>query len=145
MNNSRMQKPYMWWARKTLEEAERALAEDSYPLAVRRAQESVEMAIKAVLRLLTVEFPKAHDVSDLLKDLAKNFPLPAWFEEKLPALAAAMAWLSEKRGLSMYGDEEKLIPPTELFDRMDAIKAVGDCREVFSVCEKFCAEWNKSE
>jgi HEPN domain-containing protein len=140
-----MQKPYLRWARTARKEAESALAGEEYPVAIRRSQESVEMAIKAVLRLLTVEFPKAHDVSDLLKGLAKHFPLPEWFREKLPDLAAAMVWLSEKRGLSMYGDEEKMIPATDLFDKDDAFKAVSDCREVLSACERFCAEWNRSE
>ena len=38
-----------------------AVDEANYNLAVRRAQEVVELAIKGCLRILSIDFPKVHD------------------------------------------------------------------------------------
>jgi hypothetical protein len=49
-----------------LREARNAYAEGDFPTAIRRNQESVELSVKAALRLLGIEYPRKHDVSDVL-------------------------------------------------------------------------------
>jgi len=41
-----------------------------YPDAVRESQETVELAIKSLLKLAGLSYPRAHDVSRLLRDPA---------------------------------------------------------------------------
>jgi HEPN domain-containing protein len=43
--------------------------------AVRKAQETVELAVKAVLKLKRLSYPRAHDVARLLRDAAIAGPL----------------------------------------------------------------------
>jgi len=44
---------------------ERALAEKEWNIAVRRAQEVVELALKGLLALMGVDYPKEHDPADV--------------------------------------------------------------------------------
>ncbi len=141
MNNGRMEEGYLRWAQRTLDEAQHALKTAYYPAAVRRSQECVEMAVKGILRFLSVEFPKAHDVSSLLRAMPENIPLPAWLRGELEFIASAMEWLSERRGPSMYGDEERQIPPTELINLEMATRACKDAAEVLALCQRFDFEW----
>ncbi len=57
MRNTEMASDYVYRARRCLREAELALSEKDYAGAMRRPQEALEMALKAVLRLLAVEYP----------------------------------------------------------------------------------------
>lgn len=53
----------------------KALEESSYNLAVRRAQESVELALKGLLKVLGIEYPKVHDVGELfMLQVTEKFP-----------------------------------------------------------------------
>ncbi|MEM2746768.1 MAG: HEPN domain-containing protein, partial [Candidatus Caldarchaeum sp.] len=45
-----------------LETARRELKEGSLAYSIRSSQEAVELALKAALRLLGIEYPKKHDV-----------------------------------------------------------------------------------
>ena len=48
-------------ARQIAGEMRRALADEAWNLATRRAQEALELAIKALLSEMTVDYPKIHD------------------------------------------------------------------------------------
>lgn len=41
-------------------------------LAVRRAQEVVEISLKALLKMMGIEYPKVHDVGSLLQEVIKK-------------------------------------------------------------------------
>jgi HEPN domain-containing protein len=41
---------------------------------VRLSQECVELSLKAVLKAVGIEYPKIHDVSDILIDFVDRFP-----------------------------------------------------------------------
>jgi HEPN domain-containing protein len=43
-----------------------------YSLAIRRAQETCELSLKGALRYLAIEYPRDHDVSDVLSRGKKN-------------------------------------------------------------------------
>ncbi|MFQ6077148.1 MAG: HEPN domain-containing protein [Candidatus Bathyarchaeia archaeon] len=105
MKNVSMAESYLRRAQRRLRDAERALNENFVPDAVRYSQECVEIAVKAVLRLLGLEYPKTHDLSVELQMHSKN--LPGWFRRQAPEIAELMRSLAKSRGLSLYGDEER--------------------------------------
>jgi HEPN domain-containing protein len=80
-----------------------------YNIIVRLYQESVELFLKACLRLINIEPPKFHDVGPILKNNADKFP--QWFKEKIDIFASYSRSLRKERELSMYGDEETNTPP----------------------------------
>lgn len=47
-------------------DAESALKRGDYPETMRYSQEAVEMSLKAVLRVMAIEYPKVHDVGDIV-------------------------------------------------------------------------------
>jgi len=99
------------------------LAADDYSDVVREAQEAVELALKAALRLIGVEPPKVHDVGALLREYAERFAgadVERW--------ASVSRHLRKDRELSFYGDLDFL--PTEEYARADAEQALADADEV---------------
>jgi HEPN domain-containing protein len=76
---------------------------------VREAQELVELALKALLRLVGVEPPRHHDVGGLLLEHAARFP--AGLRERLPRAAEISKSLRRERELAFYGDIDFI--PTE--------------------------------
>ena len=57
--------------------------------------------LKASLKLVGIEYPKAHDVSDVL--LENRDRLPEWFGRKIEFMAKASSKLAAKRELAFYG------------------------------------------
>jgi len=123
-----------------LREAKEAFEEANFALCVRRSQECIELSIKAVLRALSIEFPKEHDVSEAITDL-ETFDLPDWFKEKLPKLSAIMREITPKRGPALYGFEKELRPPSRIFSETDGLDSIERAKEVFEVSDKFLKEW----
>ena len=95
---------------------------------VRYSQECVELSLKACLRLVGVEYPKVHDVGDILRAESERFP--GWFREEVDRLAEISRDLAEKRAPSMYGVEVAGKSPEELFNKDDAVKALEDAELV---------------
>lgn len=61
-----MAKAYLRQAESRLEDAEDAFDDRNYPYCLRLSQECVELSLKASLRLVGIEYPKIHDVSEVL-------------------------------------------------------------------------------
>jgi len=78
--------------------------------------------LKVVLRLMGVEYPREHDVSDILVEIVHMRELPDWFRLELETISIESKRLAEERGPAFYGDENSLIPPKELYSRDDAEK-----------------------
>jgi len=129
---------YIKRAKWCLEEAERALSAENYPMAVRRSQECVQMSLKAVLRAYGVEYPRRHDVGDALEAITDR--VPTWFADRVAWLKEVSRDLAEKRGPAMYGYEAELVPPSELFDAADAQEAVSAAKEVLTLCSRLLEE-----
>ena len=72
---------------------------------VRQSQEAVELSLKAALRLVGVEFPKEHDVSDAL--IQNSTKYPSWFSEGIPSMDRVSKELVQKKIPSMYGEEAR--------------------------------------
>lgn len=114
--------------------AENALGHGYYPEVIRYSQECVELSLKACLRFAGVEYPKVHDVGDVLRAEGSRFP--EWFREHIDRLAEISRDLAEKRAPSMYGVEAAGKGPEELFDKDDASKALGDARYVHDLAKR---------
>ncbi len=100
------------------------------------------IALKAALRLVGVEPPKWHDVGPVLKRERNRFP--EWFQKIADKLASISRKLRKERELAMYGDEEAMIPPEELYSREDAEEALSYAKYVVSMVSKLLEEVSKS-
>jgi len=76
LNTEAMAEGFVNDASYSLEEAKQATNRGIYHRAVRRAQECVELSLKATLRLLGVEYPRQHEVGDLLRRFSFERGLP---------------------------------------------------------------------
>lgn len=130
---------YLERAYRTLKEAKNAFGFEDYPLTVRRSQEAVELSLKAALRFLAIEYPREHDVRDVLVEVASSRELPEWFKAEVEFMANVSSDLARKRGPAFYGDEGALRPPSSLFTRKDASSALKDAERVHQNCEKLIA------
>ncbi|MEM2990323.1 MAG: HEPN domain-containing protein [Halobacteria archaeon] len=127
---------YIQRAELTLIEAREALNKRVPSLAIRRSQETVELSLKAALRYLAIEYPREHDVSEVLLTMRKIRHLPIWFEEKIDFMANASRDLARRRGPAFYGDETTSTPASRLFDMEEGLKAVKIAEEVFETCKR---------
>lgn len=131
---------YLGRAEMTLEEARNAVGNEVYSLAIRRAQETAELSLKAALRYLAIEYPRDHDVSDVLLRVKEIRPLPNWFEERIGFMASVSSDLARKRGPAFYGDERTFIPASQLFTKGEGLRALSAAEEVFKLCKRLIKE-----
>ena len=129
-----MARAYLRQAKERIKHAEEAFNDGNFAYVIRQCQESVELALKASLRLVGVEPPKFHDVGPVLK--AKKDSFPEWFQSNINKMAFVSRTLGREREASMYGDEELSLPPDELYTDEDAKIALDGCKFVFENCMK---------
>ncbi|MGQ0732839.1 MAG: HEPN domain-containing protein [Acidobacteriota bacterium] len=106
--------------------------------AVREAQESVELFLKGMLRLVAVEPARTHDVAEMLRREAHRFP--EWLQAEIDHLASISTEMAGDRGLAFYGDERQGLGPQELFDESDAARAVGNHEYIAALAARLLAE-----
>ena len=121
-----------------LDDAGDAHSDVNYPYTVRLSQECVELCLKAVLRAVGIDYPKVHDVSDVLVDAKARFP--PWFQMEMDFLSESSRVLVKKREISLYGGEETYLSPEDLIGRADAEDALNRARRVFRDCERLLRE-----
>lgn len=131
-------KSYLRQAQARLEDAFEALADGNYPYAVRLSQECVELSLKAVLKAVGVDYPKVHDVSDVLVEVKERFP--EWFRAELEFLRRSSKVLAKKREISLYGGEEAFLTPEEVISKGDAEDAVKRATKTYELCDKLVKE-----
>jgi hypothetical protein len=132
MTADEMARSHLRRAATVLREAERIYEEEVWNLVVRRCQEAVELALKAVLRSVGAEVPKVHDVSGaLLRNLKR---LPPELAARIDDLVSTSRRLREEREIAFYGDEETDTEAESLFSRPDADDALAQARDVVSLC-----------
>jgi len=102
-------------------------------MAVRRAQEAVELALKASLRWAGLDVPRVHDVGPTLKQHTARFP--DQFSKLIPKLAEISRALRLERETSFYGDEASGVAAEELYVAEDAEKALEKAEFVLRACE----------
>lgn len=134
MTSGEIARSHLRQARLILAEAERYQGDGVWHLAVRRSQESVELALKGLLRAAGLEIPHVHDVSAFLVEHSAR--LPAVVRPHLDRLVSVSRRLRREREVSFYGDEESGAAPDRLYTPGDAEQAVGDARVVVELCER---------
>lgn len=116
MTSSDLARSYLSKAQLRLEVLGFLRERGGYSDVVREAQELVELALKALLRLVGVEPPHHHDVGGLLLEHADRFP-PA-VRARLPRAAEISKSLRRERELALYGDVDFI--PTEEYSEAHA-------------------------
>jgi len=136
-------KSYFRQAKARLKDAKDAYIEGNYPYAVRLSQECVELSLKAVLKAVGIEYPKIHDVSDILVEVKDRFP--EWFRAEIEFLCESSKILVKKRELSLYGGEEAFLAPEEVISKKDAEDATLRSEKTYGLCEKLVLEIEKKQ
>jgi len=99
---------------------------------VREAQETVELALKGMLRAIGVEPPKYHDVGGLLLEHGDRFKTT--ITKHLERAAVISKRLRKERELAFYGDIDFI--PTEEYTEQDARQAIEDAKWVVELAKK---------
>jgi len=131
MTNETLAQSYLTKCRTRLKVLDLLLAEGAVSDVVREAQETVELALKGILRHVGVEPPKLHDVGGLLLDFADRLPAPVRARAK--ELAEVSKWLRKEREFAFYGEVDFI--PTEEYTQADAERAIAGARLAVSVAE----------
>ncbi len=134
MINKEMAADYLARALGCLGEARAALRRKDAPATIRRSQEALELAVKALLRALAIEYPRAHDVSDAL--LEHRGRLPRALKAKVEELARLVADLASIRGPAFYGYEREGIPASRAFKLEHAQEVYGQVRVFVKLIER---------
>ncbi len=79
-----------------------AIQDNDYNIAVRRAQEVVELGLKGALKLLGVDYPKVHDVGPMFVQQVRQKKPAALSDVSLRRVEAISLQLSQIRTLSFY-------------------------------------------
>ena len=134
----RIARSYLRQAEARLEDAKDALSEGNYPYAVRLSQECVELSLKAALKAVGIDYPKVHDVSDVLEVVSERFP--EWFRAEIDFLCESSKILAKKREISLYGGEEAFLAAEDVISKDDAGDAVRRAIKTYGLCKKFIDE-----
>ena len=138
MNLVEVAASYLRQAEPRLKDAKDAMEEGRLPYALRLSQECLELSLKASLKLVGIEYPKKHDVSEVLLRVGTRFP--DWFASAVPALAEASLALAERRAISMYGDEERGLSPEAIISREEVAEAWQWARKAFKAGRRLLEE-----
>ncbi|MEM2136031.1 MAG: HEPN domain-containing protein [Candidatus Jordarchaeaceae archaeon] len=145
MNTEEISKAYFRDSEYTLREAKNALKKGFHHRAVRRAQESVELALKATLRLLGLDYPRRHEVGEFFESALQNLNPPQEILNALPEIKRVSLNLVLKRGPAFYGDEAALKPPEQLYTRKDAEEGITNAEYTLKICKEIYSWWKKQK
>ena len=136
MTNLDLAKSYIWKAETRLDALEALRKRGNFSDVVREAQETVELALKGMLRAVGVEPPKYHDVGALLREHADKFS--ADVANELNRAAAISKRLRKERELAFYGDID--FNPTEEYTAEDAERAMDEAKWIVALAKKMPVE-----
>ena len=102
MNNFNTSKGAVERAFRWYQGAKRAYEDERWDDVIYSLQMSVEQALKAILILFGIEYPKKHDVSTIYVEL-KQKQIPEWFKEKINNHVDILKDLIKLRGKAAYG------------------------------------------
>jgi len=109
-----------------------ALDEGDFNLAVRRAQEVVELALKGALKMLGVDYPRVHDVAPVFSEQVQQ-KRGAVEIEVLERIEEISLWLSQARAPSFYFERD--------YGEADARQAFQDAGFVLAEVKKIFGIW----
>lgn len=130
-----MASDYIYRANRCLREAGAALSDADYAGAVRRSQEALELAAKAVLRSMAIEYPHEHDVGEALNIVQDR--LPSSLRNDLSKLRELLTELSRVRGPAFYGYEMEGIPASKAFSKEYANRTYCEVEGLVRKCSTF--------
>ena len=139
MTNHSIGRAYIEDARLILHEAELSSHEGHHHRTVPKCQESVEMALKGLLRVAGIEYPKAHRVGRVLLDSPITQVTTL---ERLREIARIADELAATREEAFYGSEEQ--PAAELFSEEDAADALGKATLVDAFVRELAQKYLKT-
>ena len=130
MSNHERGRKIMAAAREYRGELDAAIDRNSWNIAVRHAQEVVELAMKAVLGYLCVDYPKVHDTADLfIASLARR--QMALTADQAADVRAVSSRLAEKRAPAFYFEYDE--------EAGAARAAARDARRIYDLCARLIA------
>jgi HEPN domain-containing protein len=113
-------------ARQIAGEMRRALADEAWNLATRRAQEALELAIKALLNEMTVDYPKIHDPAPVFVHAVRTRGIEVGVAA-LDSLATLSQELASIRGPAFY--QETVVTETQARDWVQHVERAQDFLE----------------
>jgi len=113
-------------------------ASAAYPDVVRESQDLAELVLKGALRFVGVDPPKRHDAHKVLARFIGRFPRE--WREAIDELEASLDRLAEERGPAFYGDDERGVPASELFDEADARRAMSVADRLLDLYRRLLGE-----
>jgi HEPN domain-containing protein len=129
MHNRDLAHDYVRRAEVRLQALDVLFAARSWADVVREAQETLELALKGLLRGCGIEPPRVHDVSDVL--LAERGRLPERLEPDIAQLARDSKLLRRDRELAFHGAED--LTPSDFYSEEDATAARDAARHAVKV------------
>ncbi len=137
MKNKEIARSYLNDALSIEAEAQGALDKGEYHRAVRRSQETVELALKGLFLYLGVDYPPIHDVGEIVRDiLPKRLAIG---EDEAEKIAEISSRLAEERAPAFYGLRREL-PARDLFSKERAEAAVRDAEFVINFVKEIVEE-----
>jgi HEPN domain-containing protein len=131
-----MAKGLLRQALSSLESARKASQDQHWAFAVRSCQDVSELSLKALLLSTDHEPPKTHNLAEALKGHRGDLSQVGLRSDQVDEMARAASELAEDRGRSLYGDEKRQIPPTALYDRADAKRALDAAEGIHRCCRE---------
>lgn len=135
MQNKSLTVDYIRRAQVRIGAVEYLYSKKSWADVVRESQETVELALKALLRHAHIDVPRIHDVSGILEQ--EKDKMPKILLKDLDKLCAISRSLRRDRELAYYGSED--LTPSEFYKETDANEALKSARfvveKVLSVIE----------
>lgn len=128
-NAPALARDYLRRARMRVKAVEALVAAGDFADAVRESQETVELAIKALLKLKGLTYPRAHDVARLLRGAEISGSLLT--AQEVGEVEMVSKALRRDRELSFYGDED--VVPLEYYERTDAELALRQLGRVLEL------------
>ncbi len=132
MNNKKLAISYLKDAEIIFEEAKESFRKKHWHRVVRKAQEASELAGKALLIYLGVEYPKKHFIGKIIEKLD--------LENKI-ILAYYLDSLASEREKALYGT--KFEAASEIFSEDDAKNALEKCEWVINYIKRFLEKSQK--
>ena len=95
----------------------------------------MELAVKAVLRYLAIEYPREHDVGDALSEVTEK--VPDYLKSRIPEMRELLTELARVRGPAFYGYEREGIPASEAFSNEYASSTFEKVSGMVNLCDKY--------
>ena len=126
MHNDALAADYVQRSALRLRAIEALYGAEAWADVVRECQQTVELALKGLLRAVRVDPPRVHDVSEVLLREAEQLPSAA--REHVERMARISRELRRDRELAFYGTED--LVPSEFYVEEDASRAQANARFV---------------